>query len=392
MTTIAAISSVLPATPAEVQAWVREAIASRTPIALDAASQFPDRKRMDLSRLGAWRFWEPDDLTCGAEAGLTPQAVQLRLSERHLFLPFDLPNPGIRLGAALAGHHSGPLRQGYGTLRDFVIGIEFVTGTGELVKAGGRVVKNVAGYDLMKLMIGSRGSFGIITAANFRLFPAPAPAATWLIPCSGWEAAARFRAGLMASFLKPIALELASFAPPQFAAAADAPLWLAVRCAGDEPVRQRYERELSAMAREIHSELLAIPAEGESGFWDEWNAWPASAQARFSAPPEPALRALPRIADHARKAGLAVDFQGRLGLGAYRLRFRPLPTPEWLASMRGQLATLGENWLTLPSAASPLAAWGQLATSREFLRELKQQLDPHGILPDPFGLTAENVM
>lgn len=379
-----------PATPAEVQACVRDAIARSSSISLDPANSDLSPLRLDLSRLRGWRFWEPDDLTCGVESGLSPRELQLRLTERNLFLPLDLPNPNLSLGAALAGHHSGPLRQGYGSLRDFVIGIEFVTGMGELVKAGGRVVKNVAGYDLMKLMIGSRGSFGIITAVNFRLFPAPAPTVTWLIPCSGWDAAARFRAALLASFLKPIAFELASFVSAEYAASAHTQLWIIVRCAGDVPVHRRYERELANFAGQIQSHLVAIPADRENHFWNEWNAWPASAPIRYSAPGALALRALPRLAEHARASGLAFDFQGRLGLGVYRLALRPGFTPDWLLSARAMLAELGEAWLAVPGDAS-LDAWGPLATSREFLRELKQQLDPHRILPDPFGLTADNM-
>ncbi len=395
MTTASASNLAAPASPAEVQACLQEAIARFTPISLDSYISDSSSIRLDLSQLRAWRFWEPDDLTCGVEAGLTPRDVQLRLSERRLFLPFDLPTPDFSLGAALAGHHSGPLRQGYGSLRDFVIGIEFVTGSGELVKAGGRVVKNVAGYDSMKLMIGSRGSFGIITAVNFRLFPAPAPTATWLVPCPGWEAAKRFRAAVMASYLKPIAFELASsvqsaMVPPELAPPHHAQLWALVRCAGEEPVHRRYQKELSEFARQISSQLVAIPEDRESRFWDEWNAWPASAPQRFSAPPDLALRALPLLADHARSAGLAFGFQGRLGLGVYRLALRPAPAPEWILAARSLLAGLGETWLTVPGTASPLNAWGPLATSRAFLRELKQHLDPHHILPDPFGLITEN--
>ena len=74
----------------------------------------------------------------------------------------------------------GPLRHGYGGLRDYCIGVRFVTGDGRKAKGGGRVVKNVAGYDMMKLFIGSQGTLGVITGASFKLFPAPRQTRTFV--------------------------------------------------------------------------------------------------------------------------------------------------------------------------------------------------------------------
>ena len=89
-------------------------------------------------------------------------------------VPGDPPLPDrASIGGILATNLTGPLRHGFGGLRDYCIGIRFVTGDGRKAKGGGRVVKNVAGYDLMKLLIGSQGTLAVITSASFKLFPAP---------------------------------------------------------------------------------------------------------------------------------------------------------------------------------------------------------------------------
>ena len=99
----------------------------------------------------------------------------------ELLFACDPPLPErATVGGVLATASHGPLRHGYGALRDFCIGIRFVTGDGRRAKGGGRVVKNVAGYDLMKLLIGSYGTLAVITSASFKLFPAPRQTRTFL--------------------------------------------------------------------------------------------------------------------------------------------------------------------------------------------------------------------
>jgi FAD/FMN-containing dehydrogenase len=377
-----------PASVHDLEAAVRASISQPAPWVLDDSHPAMPARHLSLAGLNGWRFFEPRDLTCGVEAGLAPQALEQRLSAAGLLLPLDFPHSAAApLGAALAGHHSGPLRHGYGSLRDWVIGIEFISGAGELIHAGGRVVKNVAGYDLMKLLIGSRGSFGIITAAHFRLFPQPPASATWLVACPDWPAAARLRAQLQASHLKPAALELATTLPAACAAfMPDSPgLVIVIRSFGSEAVQARYERELNAMAHICGCPFSQLPGAAQPEFWRAWNQAPALAPIRFSAPPTHALTLLPQLQAMAGNAGFHLAVQGRLGLGIYRLRTTPELPLSWLPQARKALEPQGEFWLTSPGGP-PHDAWGPLATSRDFLRELKRTLDPHEILPDPFGL------
>ena len=114
------------------------------------------------------------DMTITVEAGITVARLNEITRAEGLHLPIDVPEPErATLGGAIACNVSGPRRYGYGTFRDYVLGITTVNDRGELVSAGGRVVKNVAGYDLMKLHTGALGTLGVITQVTLRLKPMP---------------------------------------------------------------------------------------------------------------------------------------------------------------------------------------------------------------------------
>src|ERR1700682_3553112 len=112
------------------------------------------------------------DMVVTVEAGITLEALQAELGRTGQFLPLDPFNsPGHTIGGLLATGWTGPLRQRYGSARDYLIGIRVAMPDGHLATAGGRVVKNVSGYDLMKLHYGAMGSLGVIVAASFKVFP-----------------------------------------------------------------------------------------------------------------------------------------------------------------------------------------------------------------------------
>ena len=114
---------------------------------------------LDTTALNQVIDYPARDMTITVQAGITMAKLQETLAAEGQWLPVDVPNPDqATIGGAVALNKSGPRRYGYGTLRDYVIGISFVTDEGNEVKAGGRVVKNVAGYDLMKLQVGAVGT------------------------------------------------------------------------------------------------------------------------------------------------------------------------------------------------------------------------------------------
>ena len=130
---------------------------------------------LDLSSCHRVLDYQPADLTATVEAGITLEALQLELARGGKFAPLEAPMAGrATIGGILATQASGPLRYTYGLARDWLIGISVVSALGEETKAGGRVVKNVTGYDLNKLYTGSLGTLGVIVEATFKLTPAPA--------------------------------------------------------------------------------------------------------------------------------------------------------------------------------------------------------------------------
>ena len=124
--------------------------------------------------------YEPAEFTFTALAGTRLSEVQQMLAEKQQYLPFDPPlvDAGATLGGTVAAGLSGSGRFRYGGVRDFLLGVRLVTGSGEDVSLGGKVVKNAAGFDFPKLMIGSLGQFGVMTELTFKVFPAPQSSAT----------------------------------------------------------------------------------------------------------------------------------------------------------------------------------------------------------------------
>jgi glycolate oxidase FAD binding subunit len=136
----------------------------RTPVAI----------AVSLARMNRVVAYDPADMTIIVEAGLTLGALNRLAGAEGQRLPLDPPAPEtITVGALIAGNKVGPLRLSEGTVRDLLIGVRFVGHDGRSVHGGGRVVKNVAGYDLMKVMIGSFGTLGVITEAAFKIRPIP---------------------------------------------------------------------------------------------------------------------------------------------------------------------------------------------------------------------------
>lgn len=166
---------------------------------------------IDLSRLDKIAAYDPDDLTLSVEPGVTVCQLQRTLNQHGQFLPHGAPfMTRATVGGTIASGVEGPLRQMYGTARDFVLGMEFVTGDGIAGKSGGRVVKNVTGYDLHKLMIGSLGTLGIITKINFRTFPAPQLLRGFAAHFSSAADALDCRDAIAASVLRPMTLDILS--------------------------------------------------------------------------------------------------------------------------------------------------------------------------------------
>jgi FAD/FMN-containing dehydrogenase len=164
---------------------------------------------VDLTRLNRLLQHTPEDLTVTVEAGMTLAALQSALAHNGQWLPSDPPNPeGLSIARLLATNASGPRRFGFGTVRDHLIGLQVALADGRLVRSGGKVVKNVAGYDLLKLFVGAHDSLGIIVEATFKLLPLPEAERFVQARCESLEEAGRLIESVLESPLTPVVLDL----------------------------------------------------------------------------------------------------------------------------------------------------------------------------------------
>jgi glycolate oxidase FAD binding subunit len=201
----------------------------------------------------------PADLVATVQAGAPLEALRRRLADYGMWLALDPPGrPERSIGSVIATATSGPLRQGFGPVRDHVLGCSVATGDGRLVNAGGRVVKNVAGYDLTKLQVGGFGGFGIIAEVHLRLRALPRADVTLLARGTRDTLTSAAR-DMIAANLLPGALELLS---PALAAEAD---WvLAARFVGTDAGVQADVRRLGS---EGELNWAPLPADRTAAFW-----------------------------------------------------------------------------------------------------------------------------
>lgn len=163
---------------------------------------------VDMTALNQVIDYPARDMTVTVQAGITIAALQEELAKEGQWLPIDVTSPErATLGGAIAVNQSGPHRYGYGTLRDYILGMSFVTDEGVEVKAGGRVVKNVAGYDFMKLQTGALGTLGVITHVTLKVKPRPEAYALLVFKCSQ-DSLSEVLNLLHASRSRPVIVEL----------------------------------------------------------------------------------------------------------------------------------------------------------------------------------------
>jgi glycolate oxidase FAD binding subunit len=183
------------------------------------SAHLPGATRIDMAGLSGILEYEPGEYTFTAYAGTRLSLIASALAEHGQFLPFDPPlvHAGATLGGAVASGLAGPGRYRYGGVRDFILGVRYVDGEGRLIKGGGKVVKNAAGFDTPKLMAGSLGMFGVLAELTFKVFPAPRAYATLVAPCVSPEEGVELLVRVSASGMDVHALELVPGGPACYA-------------------------------------------------------------------------------------------------------------------------------------------------------------------------------
>ncbi|HEY4364096.1 MAG TPA: FAD-binding protein [Bryobacteraceae bacterium] len=216
----------------------------------DRLAGAPQHADVTISTSGLNRLiqYDPRDLTVSVEAGMRFAELERILGEHRQMLPLD---PGWReestVGGVVAANLSGPRRRLHGTARDMIIGMKFATLEGKLISSGGMVVKNVAGLDMAKLMIGSFGTLAAIASVNFKVFPEPVESRSFEMKFATAAEAFAERDRILKSVLQPAALDIVNWA--RQAASPSKTGWrLLVGVGGNSQVLDRYARELPGAA------------------------------------------------------------------------------------------------------------------------------------------------
>ncbi len=348
-----------------------------------------------------WHF-EPADLTMSAEPGIKFGDLQEFLARHGLGLPLD-PAGGRRasLGGILATNAAGPLRLRYGAPRDMVVGMKIATSEGKVIQTGGRVVKNVAGYDLGKLLIGSFGTLGVIVEANLKLFPLPAQRSTFVLRAGTLGIARDLRRRILHSSLEPLrmlvldarAARLLRAESLQSSAGREPELWL--EFGGSPRVVDRCEREVSELGRGVGSTAIRGEAAEVETRWARladlqgWLApdFPALSVLKAALPIAGSEEFMSRAQQEAtaEKTDSAGFAQAGVGIVHFCLLERSLSaaTADLVARLRKAAEDLGGRLIVErcpPELKAKVDVWGPAGDDLEAMRKLKAAWDPKGIL------------
>jgi glycolate oxidase FAD binding subunit len=425
--------AVCPASPGEIVEVLRYCAAEKLAVVpVGAATKLtlgtpPSRYDVALltTRLDRVLSYDPGDLTLSVEAG-APLGGLIDLLARHQqLLPLAVPFQRLAtVGGTVASGVDSPLRQRYGGIRDFLLGAEFVTGNSVAAHSGGRVVKNVAGYDLHKLFIGSLGTLGVITRVNFKTFPLPEASRGFLASFSSEAGALEMLRRVAASPLAPATLEvlnptlaglLARRTPPTDA---ELPLpgpwfpasaWLlAAGYGGNEAVLGRYAGELGRMAADTGATGTEVLGDDRRpAVWGRLreaiplllDASPAATIARVSVLPSRIDEILTAARRSAERHQLSAATLAR-GTGAVYVAFLPeapagesgdatVLKEELLASLAAastelvDAAAAADGFASVPwsppALKSRIPVWGRERADLALMRRVKNVFDPQGI-------------
>jgi len=335
---------------------------------------------LSTTRLTAGLAHYAGDLVATAPAGATLRDVNAVLARERQWIPLDPPHgDSATIGGIVACNDSGPRRHRFGTPRDLIIGIEVALTSGRVVHSGGRVVKNVAGYDLSRLFCGSRGSLGVITTVTFKLAPL-APTSRTLVAqftdtTHAVDAALRIAAS---AALTPSALELV---------------------APESQVLVRFETtpragaHMSAAARSILEASGAQVSECEGD--EEARLWEAHTRrdehddglmVALSVLPSHVAATVQHVDRLAREHGVEWTITGRSALGVLRLAARASTAAQgaFIVALRTAVSSLHGSLQVLRSDANvalPADAAGDVGTAAAIGFAVKRRFDPAGVLP-----------
>jgi glycolate oxidase FAD binding subunit len=346
---------------------------------------------LHLSKLDQIAVYEPADLTISVQAGCRIEDLNRLLAEHGQMLPFEVARPReATIGGVYSAGISGPRRFGHGSMRDLVIGITVASPVGELARAGGMVVKNVTGYDMMRLHFGALGSMGIILQLNFKVLPKPPAQRTVVARFDELSDAISAAIGVRESQLSPTAIVLLDAGGASTADLDDAPWTLLLRAEGPADAAAQQTARLIEATRTgaIGSDVL--DDEATEALWLATNtlleAAPEEAGIgiRLGMPASQASQIVERLLDSTQerdaKRRLSLDFGN--GLLFARYETEPARTDD-LRHIWDEARVLGTHATLLtapPTVKHEIDVFGAEPAGFGLMRALKQQFDPSGTL------------
>lgn len=330
---------------------------------------------LNTSRLNRVIDHDHANLTVTAESGISLAALQQLLANQRQFVPFDPPFPErSTVGGIVAANLNGPRRSCCGSVRDLVIGMKVALINGEQIKAGGKVVKNVAGYDMCKLFVGSLGTLGIITEATLRLAPVPENAATVL--ASGTFAQAR---QLVHDLNRCPLLPTAVFLLNEYGTER----WrVAIWCEGFAETVARCGRDLVSLSFQAGMNAQVLNAEAHGEFWRSLQDFPFQSDRlvfRITVPRAEVLHFVQVLRIWHDPTIISDTASGTIWLACEATKAAVQKFAE-LASM----ARARRGHAVIFAATSELKqgfeVWGETPTTFSLMRDIKRQFDPKGLL------------
>ena len=337
---------------------------------------------------------EAPDLTCQVEAGLTLAALQTQLATKGQQLALDPPDAHqATLGGLLASNSCGPKRLRYGSARDLVIGLQVVQANGEVARSGGRVVKNVAGYDLNKLYIGSLGTLGVIVEANLKLQPLPSAERTLLLTYTTAIEAMQTVTAILGSLIAPSALELIDAG-----AASDmsdffginlptSGYTLALDFEGSVATIERQFDETRLLARK-HGALMGDDLDGEAQtrFWEAVREhMQGTITCKVAIPVTQIVPYLEKVTQVCHQHNLESAMIAHAGNGILYVELRPSDAPmrivEAIKTLRQHVQEVRGSLVVerCPVELKRLIdVWGEPGSDFYLMKRLKNQFDPKG--------------
>jgi glycolate oxidase FAD binding subunit len=319
------------------------------------------------------------NLTVTVQSGIALTTLQAALAPQKQFAPFDAPLPErSTLGGTVAANLNGPRRSSWGSVRDLVIGMKVVLASGEQIKAGGKVVKNVAGYDMCKLFTGSLGTLGIITELTVRVAPVPECSATG-VAWGSFEQAEKLAGEITNSKLLPAAVFLHNNAVEKN--------WrLAVNFEGFAETVARQLRDLDSMAQRLGMRSETFGADLQEQLWQELRDLPLVAGRlvfRMTVPRK-SLAHLIRVLESSHSGAPAPAIVADMAMGTIWIVGAANQT---FAGGFSQLISLVQQqrghavMYTAPAELKHgIEVWGPAPPALALMREIKHKFDPQGIL------------